>query len=481
MKKLLSILLVVVFVLSACQVNPQSTTTTTTNNSTTTTDSQTSSCPHVWETVTTAPTCTSVGYDTMTCPLCDKTVRVNETPKLNHTYSTNYSFDDNYHWFACTGCGDVKDKEAHTPDADGICTVCKIPTISTPGVIYDVSADGTYVEVIGYTGTSSVVKIVSEYQGLPVKGIVVNVFANRSDLTHVIIPEGVTSIGESCFCGSSNMMITIPSTLENIGDCAFMACDNMSINVTDIGYWCNRKFSYMGMSYDLYVNGTLITNLVIPNYVTTLSDYAFGNCKSLISVTVSDSVTSMGNSSFADCNNLISVHLGNGMTEIPFEAFKFCSKLESITIPEGYTTIGKSAFYYCSSLTSITLPSTLKKIESGVFALCNNLTFNEFDNCAYLGNANNPYMALIYPTNTMYSSYTLHSDTEVIAVHAFDSCARLGNIVIPKSVVYIDLVTFRACSNLQNIYYTGSEEEWAKLGLTSYDISYATVHYNYVP
>ena len=67
-------------------------------------------CNHIWETVTTAPTCTAGGYDTMTCLLCDKSVQTNETAKIEHTYATTYTADDNYHWFACSVCGDVKDK-----------------------------------------------------------------------------------------------------------------------------------------------------------------------------------------------------------------------------------------------------------------------------------------------------------------------------------------------------------------------------------
>ena len=66
---------------------------------------ETDECKHIWNTVTTAPTCTSVGYDIMTCPLCNKSVRVNETAKIDHTYSDSYTFNNDSHWFACTVCG----------------------------------------------------------------------------------------------------------------------------------------------------------------------------------------------------------------------------------------------------------------------------------------------------------------------------------------------------------------------------------------
>ena len=52
--------------------------------------------------------------------------------------------DNEYHWRTCSTCGDVKDKAYHDLDDDGVCTVCEMPISSTPGVVYDVSADGTY-------------------------------------------------------------------------------------------------------------------------------------------------------------------------------------------------------------------------------------------------------------------------------------------------------------------------------------------------
>ena len=81
----------------------------------------------------------------------------------------------------------------------------------------------------------------------------------------------------------------------------------------------------------MYLNGELVTDLVIPDGVTSIGDYAFYNYNSLTSVTI-----------------------GNGVTSIGSSAFDGCTSLKSITIPDSVTSIGESAFSGCSGLTSVT-------------------------------------------------------------------------------------------------------------------------------
>ena len=66
-------------------------------------------CAHLWNTVTTAPTCTEEGYDIMTCSVCNKSIRTNVFGAKAHRYSS-YTIDDDSHWQVCDACGDIVNK-----------------------------------------------------------------------------------------------------------------------------------------------------------------------------------------------------------------------------------------------------------------------------------------------------------------------------------------------------------------------------------
>ena len=154
------------------------------------------------------------------------------------------------------------------------------------------------------------------------------------------------------------MSLTIPSSITSIGINAFNDCHVYDVYITDIEAWCNIDFSNLSSNplyygRNLYLNNELVTNLVIPNSVTSISDYAFYDCDSLTSVTIGDSITSIDYATFRGCSNLTSVTIGNGVTSIDNYAFEGCSSLTSITIPDSVTSIGEDAFYDCSNLKDV--------------------------------------------------------------------------------------------------------------------------------
>ena len=139
-------------------------------------------------------------------------------------------------------------------------------------------------------------------------------FSYCSSLTSVTIGNSVTSIGYEAFYDCDSLTsVTIGNSVTSIGERAFSGCSKLtSVNITDIAKWCAIEFgSYASnplyYAKNLYLNGTLVTNLVIPNGVTSIGNYAFSSCYSITSVTIPDSVTSLGDMAFYNCSSLTSV------------------------------------------------------------------------------------------------------------------------------------------------------------------------------
>ena len=192
-------------------------------------------------------------------------------------------------------------------------------------------------------------------------------FGGCYSLTSVSIPNNVTAIEHAAFCDCRSLTsVTIPNSVTSIGDYAFFDC-----NINDVYYtgsvedWCQIKFEYYSanpyyssnpLSYGakLYINNQLVTNLVIPNEVTAIKNYAFNGCSSLISVTIGNNVKNIGANAFKECSSLISVTIGNNVKNIGANAFFRCSNLTSIIIGNKVQNINSNTFSYCYQLDTIT-------------------------------------------------------------------------------------------------------------------------------
>ncbi len=109
---------------------------------------------------------------------------------------------------------------------------------------------------------------------------------------------------------------------------------------------------------------------------------------------VSYSVTGKGT---ITTNDIVipNIYQGKPVTNIDTSAFYECDKITSITIPNSVTSIGDCAFYECSSLTSITIPNSVTSFGDNLVVGCYKLQYNDYNGGLYIGNKQNPYLALV--------------------------------------------------------------------------------------
>ena len=173
---------------------------------------------------------------------------------------------------------------------------------------YDVEVDGIY---YNYIAEGKAVEVT--YGDIKQSGDVV--------IPSTITVDGkdydVVGIGNYAFSGNENVTsVSIPKTITTIGQDAFSNCNPTSVYINDLEAWCNINFvsqysnPIYGQSVDcgnLFLNGELVTDLVIPSTITKINDYAFNRCDCIESVTIPNSVTSIGRYAFWACDNLYSI------------------------------------------------------------------------------------------------------------------------------------------------------------------------------
>ena len=316
-------------------------------------------------------------------------------------------------------------------------------------------------------------------------------FNSCEDLTSVIIPASVTSIGGDAFWGCRALTsITIPPNVTYIGEGAFQSCNGLTINSITIpagvifigngafsdtrlsitvspdnldyaskdGILFNKEMTQLiaypsasgpvdipygikeigradATSYKGAFFNCPITSITIPASVTSIGGLAFEQCSNLTSITIPATVTSIGVGAFTNCG-LQTVVFGSGssLKTIGGHAFYQCGALTEIDIPLSVTSIGEFAFYGCGRLTDITIPEGVTSIGDYAFA----------------------YSGL--------TSITIPPRVTSIGESAFAGTTGLTEITIPASVTSIGESAFNVCSSLTSITVSSDNLSYASEG-----------------
>ena len=192
----------------------------------------------------------------------------------------------------------------------------------------------------------------------------------ETQISTVILPASLKKISSRAFYGSAITSLYIPESVEEIADYAFANTSALTGNivipdkVTAIGNYAFQNSAFKG-------------TLHIGESVRTIGEYAFNGCKGTGDIIIPDNVTTLGAYAFYKCTGFKgNLNIGNGVTVVNKYTFSGCSGLKgSLKLGDGITSIGYGAFDGCSSLTgNVVLPEALTKIADYAFQGCTGFT-----------------------------------------------------------------------------------------------------------
>lgn len=216
-------------------------------------------------------------------------------------------------------------------------------------------------------------------------------------------------------------------------------------------------------------------------------DYSFCFNENIKNVVIEDNITSVGSFAFEGCYELANATIGKNVNKIGRSAFLRCTGLKTIIIPNNVTDIGSCAFMDCENLNNIEIGSGVRNIGSYAF-VCESLIAINVDNgnTAYssvdgvLFNKDKTRI-IRYPSNKSGTHYSIPDNVKDIEYGSFQGSVNLSSITVPYSVSTIQNWAFDYCNSLNNVYYSGNEEQWNTIEISDGNdcLTNATIHFNY--
>ena len=359
-------------------------------------------------------------------------------------------------------CSDVNDPDSSENDdiiSDG--TPDEKEKVSE-GLAYELSANGKYYTVTGIgTCTDTDVVIPSKYKSIPVTVIGSDAFANCTSLVSVKISDGVTSIDFSAFYNCTNLTsVTIPDSVTTIGYAAFYECKSLTNVKIGAGVKNIRDCFGRLLSYNEYDNAYYLGNDVNPyRFLINAKD------KSISSVIIHEKTETIQDSAFLGCTELVEVTIPDSVKIVGIDVFHDCSNLQNVVFGDGVTSIGEFSFKGCVNLTNISIPDSLEECGNLFgFTSIPKLAYTLYNNGAYLGNEENPYVLLFSSLSD--GDVIVHEKTRVISGAAF-AYSKVRSISIPKSVVGIGRNAFEGGADS---VYIEDLTAWCNIKFSNYSM-----------
>lgn len=328
---------------------------------------------------------------------------------------------------------------------------------------YTVQDNGT-VMITKYNGSAKELVIPDVLGGKRVTKIGKESFYACSDLTTVVIPEGVTTIEYDAFSYCSKLAsVTIPDSVASVTGNPFLDCDKlMIISVSPrhpyLATIDGVLFSKPDKRLICYPNGFQSNEYSVPQGIVTIEDKSFYNCGALTSVVIPDSVRQMNSNPFFRCDKLRRITVSSDHPYLETIQGVLFSKPDkrlvcypggladkAYYIPEGTAVIGGRAFAWCNTLTSVSIPGTVTAIGDYAFSVCARLTsVNIPDSVTTIGEG-------CFTNCDALSSVVIPDGVTVIANSTFSGCDNLASVTIPDSVTFIADGVFSGCDKLNSI------------------------------
>lgn len=216
-----------------------------------------------------------------------------------------------------------------------------------------------------------------------------------------------------------------------------------------------KKLFAANDDFEITWDGTLVSykgkaaNVVIPDGVTIIGEYAFSWNENIKKVVIPNSVKRIIDSAFFSCKSLKEINIPSSVIELGNSVFQYCSSLEKIELPDSIYKYGNDLFMGCSNLSSVVLPDIIgHNITDRMFWGCEKLKSIGIKNIYKIGEESFYGCKELTEINLKYANS--------IGDRAFENCMSLKMVELSTELKEIPARLFYGCSNLSEIKYSNT-------------------------